>query len=77
MGNVITIRDIDQEVFRDFKAFAIKRKMKLGAAMTLALLKFKSDFQTKKGRLTSFKPFHGGKGTEQSSELIDEILYGE
>ncbi|MEK6899624.1 MAG: hypothetical protein AABX05_00725 [Nanoarchaeota archaeon] len=77
MGTQITVRDVDQEVFREFKAEAIKRGLTLGSALTLAMEKFRAELGSKKQKFTSLTPISWGKGTEHSSEEIDRILYGE
>ncbi len=75
----ITIRDVDEKVFRKFKAEAVADGTRLGNAVTKAM-KF---WVNKKGKekhgkksLLELNPFDWGAGTEKSSEEIDEILYG-
>lgn len=78
MGVQVTIRDVDPEVFREFKAETVRRGLTLGAAMNLAMEKFRSELRKKRPRFTSLaKPMHWGKGTEHVSEEVDAILYGE
>ena len=72
----VTVRDVDSDVFREFKAVAVKRGMKLGTALTIAMEKFKSELGTKKQRFTALQPVSWGKGTEHTSEQVDDILYG-
>ncbi len=72
----ITVRDVDENVFREFKAETSRRGIKLGTAITLAMMRFKCEMKTRK-KLTDFKPTSWGKGTEHLSEQIDDILYGE
>jgi len=71
----LSVRDVDEEVFREFKAAAVRNRMTVGGALTLAMLKFRQELG-RKGRFTNFTPFKGGKGTEHVSEDVDEILYG-
>jgi hypothetical protein len=74
----ITIRDLDEKVFRRFKAKAVEEGMKLGEALTQAMelwIKQKSTKPIKS--LLDIKPFNWGKGTEKVSTEIDKILYGE
>ena len=73
----ITVRDVDQEVFREFKAEAVKRGLTMGSALTLAMEKFKAELTKKRQKFTALKPVSWGKGTEQVSEEVDKILYGE
>lgn len=77
MSTQITVRDVDQEVFREFKAEAIKRGLTMGSALTIAMEKFKAELTKKKPKFTSLKPVPWGKGTEHVSEEVDKILYGE
>jgi hypothetical protein len=76
MATQITVRDVDEHVFREFKAEAVKQGMTLGTALTLAMEKFRSTLSGKRTKLTSLKPSAWGKGTEHVSEEVDEILYG-
>ena len=76
MGTQITVREVDPDTFREFKAEATKRGMTLGAALTIAMEKFKSELGRKKMKLSALKPVHWGKGTEHVSEEVDKILYG-
>ena len=74
----ITIRDIDEVVFRSFKARAVEEGMKLGEAVTQAMELWIKQRNTKpKASLFDIKPFNWGKGTEKVSVQIDHILYGE
>ncbi len=78
MGVQITVRDVDPQVYREFKAEVVRRGFTLGSALNLAMLKFKAELRKKRPSFMSLhKPFHGGKGTEHVSEEIDSILYGE
>ena len=76
MAIQITVREVDEGVFREFKAEATKQGLTLGSAITLAMEKFHNDLRKKK-KFTSLKPISWGKGTEKVSEQVDEILYGE
>ncbi len=75
----ITIRDVDDIVFRNFKAEAVRDNTTLGNAVTMAmklwLEQYKED-RRKKRNLMELRPFDWGKGTESSSLEVDEILYG-
>ena len=71
----ITVRDVDQEVFREFKAEAVKRGLTMGSALTLAMEKFKVELTKKKQKFTTLKPVSWGRGTERVSEEVDKILY--
>lgn len=74
----ITIRDVDEKVFRKFKTESVRKRMKLGNALTNAmrtwLEKGRGEKKVKKHFL-DLKPFDWGVGTERSSVEVDEILY--
>jgi len=72
----VTVRGIDEELFRKFKAKAVKEGEKLGDALNEALLIWLREKSGNKTRLTELKPFDWGEGTERSSVEIDEIIYG-
>lgn len=77
--NMITVRDVDEEVLRKFKTMITSDKMKMGQALTHAM----KDWMKQKERsekidsasLLKAKPFDWGKGTEKTSKEIDDILY--
>ncbi len=71
----LSVRDVDEKVFREFKAAAVRNKVKLGGALTLAMMKFRQELDRKR-KFTDFKPTKWGKGSEHVSEQVDEILYG-
>jgi len=74
----ITIRGLDESVFRRFKAKAVEEGMKLGEAITQAMEMWIRQRSIKPtGSLLEIKPFNWGKGTEKISIEIDKILYGE
>jgi len=75
----ITIRDVDEVVFRNFKAEAVRDGTTLGSAMTMAmklwLKHYKRNKKTKRN-LLDLEPFDWGEGTDRSSLEVDEIVYG-
>ena len=74
----ITIRDLDESVYRRFKAKAVEEGLKIGEAMTQAMeLWIRQRSMKPRGSLLDIKPFSWGKGTEKVSIEIDQILYGE
>lgn len=77
MKTQITVKEVDEETFREFKAVAIRNKITVGTALTLAMEKFKSSELAKKAKFTDLEPVDWGAGTEKVSEQADEILYGE
>ena len=73
----LTIKNVEESTFREFKAAAVKKGIKLGTAITLAMEKFKDELVGKKKNFTDLKPLKWGVGTEYVSEETDKILYGE
>ena len=76
MGIQITVREVDEKVFREFKAEAVRQKITLGGALNFAMEKFRADLSKKRPKLTYWQPSSWGPGSEHVSERIDEILYG-
>ena len=73
----ISVRDVNKEVFNEFKALTVKRRMKLGQALTMVMMESLNEEKViPKKRLLEMKPFNWGKGTEKTSKEIDKILYG-
>lgn len=75
----IGVRDVDEETFRKFRSLSIEKKMKLGEALTKAmvLLIEKQKNTTKENKHPKVKPFFWGKGNERASLEVDKIVYGE
>ncbi|MBI5003174.1 hypothetical protein HZC31_07345 [Candidatus Woesearchaeota archaeon] len=73
----VSIKNVDEKIFRDFRAEAVREKMQVGKVLTLAM-KHWIEKKQKKPKLDflTLKPTSWGKGTERTSEQIDEILYG-
>ncbi len=74
----ITIRGIDESVYKRFKAKAVEEGMKLGEAAT-HVMEIWIEQRGKKPRKTllDMKPFSWGDNTEKTSVQIDQIVYGE
>ena len=73
----ITIRDLDEMVFKRFKAKAVEEGMKLGEAVTQAMNTWiKRRSVRRQVNLTNIGPFNWGEGTGKTSMEIDHILYG-
>ncbi len=76
----ISVRDVDTEAFKKFRAMSIRERLKLGEALTIAMKKLmeeKKDTNVKGARhLLSLKPFHFGKENRKLSTEVDAILYG-
>lgn len=74
-----SFRDVDEEVFKDFKAILAHESMKSGDALTEAMRLFLKQFKKsrkKKQGLMDLKPIDFGNGSEHSSKEIDEVVYG-
>ena len=74
----ITIRGLQESIFRKFKAKAAEEDMRLGDALNQAMEAWlnRGRVQAPRTKLSSIKITHWGKGTENSSEEIDRIVYG-
>lgn len=76
----ITIRDVDEKVFRKFKAEAVREGARLGNALTNAMkfwLDKRGEEKHPKKSLLELKPVDWGAGTEKSSVEIDDTIYGD
>lgn len=74
----VTIRELNERVFRRFKAKAVEEGMKLGEALTQAMESWLREGKAEvRPKISDIKPFNWGKGTEGSSLEIDKVLYGE
>lgn len=73
----ISVRDVNKEVFNEFKALTVKKRVTLGKALTIAMMEWLNEEKeiTKKS-LLKMKSWDWGKGTENTSEEVDQILYG-
>ncbi|MEX2017553.1 MAG: hypothetical protein WD876_03710 [Candidatus Pacearchaeota archaeon] len=78
MGEIqVSIRDVDKEIFNEFKVLTIKKRMKIGQALTMAMMEFlNEELEIPKKSLMDMKTSNWGKGTEKTSEEIDKMLYG-
>jgi hypothetical protein len=73
----LTIRDLNESVFRKFKAKAVGEGMKLGQALTQAMEIWIRQSTDKRDRsLLNLETFDWGKGTEKTSVEIDKNIYG-
>jgi hypothetical protein len=73
----ITIRGLDEAVFRRFKAKAIEEGMRLGEAVTQAMeIWIKRRRAKGRASLLEMEPLDWGAGTERLSIEIDRVLYG-
>lgn len=78
----VTIRNVNADFWRDFKATAIKEGLAVGEAINLALKKFMTETVEKKKtkkhvEIWDLKPVKfKGPDAAHISENVDEILYG-
>ena len=77
MKTQITVKEVEKETFQELKAEAIKRRLSVGTALTIAINSWLSSINKPKESLMKWKSSNWGSGTEKTSEQIDEILYGE
>ena len=72
----LSVKNVEQKVFQEFKAESIRAGFPVGTSLTLAM---KLWLDRKKGKkkksLLDYTPISWGKGTEHVSEHIDEVLY--
>ena len=72
----VSIKDVDENIFREFKAESVREGLKIGKALTLAMRLMLEKMEKKpKMRFLDLKPKDWGRGTERISEEIDTILY--
>ena len=77
---LVAVRDVDEDMFRRFRAAAVEERMKAGDALTSAMelwVKKRMEEKIKKpSGIRKIKPVSiGGKKVSWSGE-IDETLYG-
>lgn len=70
----LSIRDVNEQVFRAFKAKAVQHKLNVGQAITLAMKYWLAEQEEKKSFL-SFKPKGWGKETAKTSQETEQVLY--
>lgn len=71
----LSVRDVDERIFQEFKAQAVKEGIVIGRALTLAMQHWLEEEGDKKSFL-ELRPTDWGRGTERSSKEIDTVLYG-
>lgn len=72
----ITVRDLNEEVFRRFKGKAAERGLKMGAAVTRAMQLFIAQEARKPGRKAGTIRLSDLTKGDSTSEEIDSLLYG-
>ena len=72
----ITIKNVQEHIFREFKAESVREGLKVGDSLTLAMrLWLEKSRKKPKLSLLDIKPRDWGKGTEKLSEEIDRSVY--
>ncbi len=71
----ISVRNVDEELFKEFQIEAKRRNMITGEAMNEAIRSWMRSKQKKPGML-AMKTWNFGAGTENLSQEVDEVLYG-
>lgn len=79
---MIAVRDVDEDIFRKFRALSIEEKMKLGDALTLAMRHWiqeehEKEVKPDKKNLLKIRLIKIGKKRVKWSEEVDEYLYGQ
>ena len=72
----IRVNGVDEKVFREFKGEAVKEGLKVGRTLNMAMMMWVWQREGKLLSLLDLKPVRLRKGTEHTSEQIDDILYG-
>ena len=72
----LSVKNVEKEVFQEFKAEAVREGLPIGRSLTLAM-KLWLEKRERKTQLSilNLKPKHWGKGSERVSEEIDKIAY--
>ncbi len=78
---ILTVRDVDEEAWRKFRAKTEEEGMKTGDALTQAMRIWVREKESQNARpnpklLLGVKPIAVGKKKVRWSEEIDETLYG-
>ncbi len=76
MNTQITVKDVSRETFNALKTEAVKRRINVGTALSLAIKSWLSSIKQTRRKLSTLKPTDWGPGTETLSEDFDETLYG-
>ncbi|MBI5798201.1 hypothetical protein HZA98_04840 [Candidatus Woesearchaeota archaeon] len=72
----LSVKEVDKNTFREFKAESTREGLKIGQALTLAMQQWlKIEKKKQKRSFLDFKPKPWGKGTERISEETDKALY--
>lgn len=72
----VSIKNVNEHIFREFKAESVREKMPIGKVLALAMKQW-MERKKKKPKLSilHLKSTSWGKGTERLSEEADSVLY--
>ena len=73
----ITVRDLNEEIFRKFKGKAAERGMKMGTAVAHAMKLFIENEVAVQVKKPMPKPARWSGARDSTSKEIDSLLYGE
>ncbi len=72
----LSVKNVQEEVFREFKSESVREGLKVGDSLTLAMKLWLQKKEKKpKISILNLKPRDWGKGSERISEDIDKVLY--
>ncbi|MBI4139911.1 hypothetical protein HY483_03035 [Candidatus Woesearchaeota archaeon] len=72
----LSVKNVEEKTFREFKAKSVQEGMNVGLALTLAMQDWIEQSKRKpKRNILDLKAWDWGKGTENISENADSILY--
>lgn len=77
--NLLTVRNVDENILGRFKVKAAQENLKMGEALTEAMKRWIMEEEKVQRDLRNLRELHGifkTKGKVRWSEEIDEILYG-
>lgn len=74
---IVSVRNVDENLFKEFSIEAKRRDRAVGEAVTEAMKLWLHEQPARIMRLKDIKPWDFGPGTEDISQNIDEIAYGE
>jgi hypothetical protein len=73
----LSVKNVNDKVFREFKAEAVREGASVGEALTFAMdFWIRNRKKKPKMSLLDLKPVNFGPGSERLSEQIEEVLYG-
>ncbi|MBI2654906.1 hypothetical protein HYX06_00585 [Candidatus Woesearchaeota archaeon] len=72
----VTIKNVDEDAFSELKAEAARKKLHVGAALSLAIEKWVSESKKPLLPFSKWKMIKGKDKPGYTSESVDSILYG-